>query len=142
MYRCILVVSAAFFALVGTLGRIPTVVQAAGEPRFLNGSEGITNASPCVAEDKELKAADVKLVVYAKGDSVGGAFTYVDKKTWVEDTSDGRHRFTETARDEWSVYLTVDNEAYTIQIDLLKKQIFIKEKEKDQRDLYKVLKAY
>lgn len=94
------------------------------------------------AQEKEFKAANAKLVVYGTGDQVGGAFTYVDKKHWVEDTGDGRHRFTETGRDEWSIYLTVDNDSYTIHIDLLQKQIFITEKDKPRRELYKIMKAY
>ena len=93
-----------------------------------------------VKEEKEMKAATVKLVVYAKKMKVSGAFTQTGKDTWVEDTSDGRHAFTEVGRDEWSIYLK--HHDYDIAIDLYQKKIYIKEKEKERRELYTVLKAF
>lgn len=139
MYQRSFIALASFIAVVALLGPTPIPAQSvASYGKLMNGEWTGT----LLAQTKELKAADVKLVLYSKGKKVSGAFTYVDKKTWVEDNSDGRHRFTETARDEWSVYLDVDNGGYAIQIDLYKKQIFITEKGKNQRELYSVLKAY
>lgn len=139
MFHRSLIALASFLAVVAMLVPTPSPAQSLAGYRKLPSREW---TGALLAQDKELKAADAKLVIYGKAKKIGGAFTYVDKKTWVEDTSDGRHRFTETARDEWSVYLDVDNGSYAIQIDLFKKQIFITEKGKDQRELYKVLKAF
>ncbi len=102
-----------------------------------------TDSSICAQDAKEekvLKAADAKLVIYAKKLKVSGAFTQTGKDTWVEDTYNGRHSFTEVSRDEWSIYLKHND--YDIIIDLYQKKIYITEKEKKRRELYTVLKAF
>jgi hypothetical protein len=105
---------------------------------FLGNDSSVCSQN--VQAQKELKAADAKLVVYAKKMKVSGAFTMTGKDTWVEDTQDGRHSFTEVGRDEWSIYLK--HKDYDIIIDLYQKKIFITEKEKERRELYNVLKAF
>ncbi|GEM_PF-5101164 len=57
-----------------------------------------------------------------------GAFRQVDMMTWAEDGLDGNigiFTFTETARDEWSVYLYDASRQLRLQIDLFLDGVFI-----------------
>lgn len=53
----------------------------------------------------------------------GGAFIQLSATEWVENNKDGRHRFKETHRDEWSVYLKSVDRPVNIQLDLWTEEV-------------------
>lgn len=54
-----------------------------------------------------------------------GAYVQLDATTWVENNGHGLHTFTESARDEWSVYLRATDRANVyVQLDLWTMKIY------------------
>lgn len=71
-----------------------------------------------------------------------GSFIEKNDREWVENNSDGRHTYYETARDEWSVYLKRTDEHYELQLDLHRCGIFFREPtETSWRLLYQIKSA-
>lgn len=52
-----------------------------------------------------------------------GGFVQINKNEWSENNEDGSFIFTETRRDEWSVYLEDANRGVQIKLDLFKNEI-------------------
>lgn len=55
----------------------------------------------------------------------GGYFITNGENTWTEVTVNGRHNFTESQRDDWSVYLRDEGRKISIQLDLWQKKIYL-----------------
>lgn len=84
---------------------------------------------------EKVKGMEVIKVEYATGH-----FMLKEGKTWIEKNKESSDTFTETGRDEWSVYLT--NEQKDIQLDLNLKKVMYNEKGKTLAPLYNITKAY
>ena len=94
----------------------------------------------------ELKAVNVKLVIYAKGDQVGGAFYQTGPGKWTE-YNDHRHEFKVVKKENNSVYLvntsaTSGGTGYEVRLDLTAKKVFQTLGGGPERELYAILKAY
>lgn len=77
------------------------------------------------AHAAEVKGTNVSRVQCKNGDAVKSTFRLnVGTSTWTEDAGvDGHFKWTERARDEWSVYLTDASRGYNLQLDLWTKNV-------------------
>jgi hypothetical protein len=86
----------------------------------------------------------VKLVRYmdAKGNEIGG-FTQQANRRWAEfgPSHSFKFNYTETARDDWSVYLQDNTRGVSIQIDLHTRQVIYSDRTVSRQPLYTVATA-
>ncbi len=80
-------------------------------------------------------------VMTASSGAATAGFRKVDWTTWVEVATDGRERFefTETARDDWSVYLHDPDRELGLQLDLYTKEVKLTH---DQSVLYRIASGH
>ncbi|MGH1352280.1 MAG: hypothetical protein ACRBBN_15935 [Methyloligellaceae bacterium] len=71
----------------------------------------------------------------------GGVFKQTSGRNWVERNRDGKHRFTETQRDDWSVYLLDRSRGVRIQLDLHRREIFYSNGSAPRQVLYRITSA-
>ncbi|MCX4025896.1 hypothetical protein H0A36_22710 [Endozoicomonas sp. SM1973] len=72
-----------------------------------------------------------------------GSFIEKNDRNWVENNSDGRHTYYETARDEWSVYLKRSDNYYDLQLDLHRCGVYFKRpSDANYELLYKIKSAH
>jgi len=87
--------------------------------------------------------SQVKGKQVVKTEFANGYFEFKGGKKW-EEKAKGTNKlidtFKETARDEWSVYLT--NAGKDIRLDLYKKKVMYNEKGKSPFPLYDITRAY
>ncbi len=95
----------------------------------------IASAKTSVPAPSVINGQNVQWVQYSGGRT--GTFCVTGPKQWSEENSDGRHTFTEQARDEWSVYLRRTDGQLTIQLDLHTKDIVLNGNQK----LYRIAKV-
>lgn len=85
----------------------------------------------------QTKGENVNYVQYPNGN-----FKQTSNQTWTEtDPNRNNHIFTETGRDEWSVYMIDRSRDITIQLDLYMKEIYIYYDRPNRRVLYKITKT-
>lgn len=74
----------------------------------------------------------------------GGHFRNTGRGTWTEYAADGRVKFTfsETGRDDWSVYLNDPSRSVQLQIDIHRKWILLGDNGGPKRDFYRIASAY
>ena len=73
-----------------------------------------------------VKGTEATKVEYCAADrAIQGSFVAQPNKQWVEKNNQGQYVFTETGRDEWSVYLNDPTRSVTVQLDLWTKQVKI-----------------
>ena len=71
-----------------------------------------------------------------------GTFLQTDKKEWLERSKEQNKitfKFTETNRDEWSVYLYDPTRNVRLQLDLWTKKIYYSDSNTPRRELYQIL---
>ncbi len=71
----------------------------------------------------------------------GGVFKQTSGRNWVERNRDGQHRFKETQRDDWSVYLLDRSRGVRIQLDLHRREIFYSQDGGPRQMLYRISSA-
>jgi VHL beta domain len=71
----------------------------------------------------------------------GGVFKKKSGRNWVERNKDGVHRFKETHRDDWSVYLFDASRGIRIQLDLHRREIFFSMSGQPRQVLYRISSA-
>lgn len=71
----------------------------------------------------------------------GGVFKKKSGRNWVERNRDGVHRFKETHRDDWSVYLFDASRGIRIQLDLHRREIFFSMNGQPRQILYRISSA-
>jgi hypothetical protein len=71
-------------------------------------------------------------------DYAGGRFEQTAAAAWTEINNDGEYRFSETARDEWSVYLFDEGRALGVQIDLHTSTIYFWTPDVERTALYEI----
>ncbi len=72
----------------------------------------------------------------------GGVFIQRSGRNWVERNRDGTHRFKETHRDAWSVYLLDRSRGVRIQLDLHRREIFYSQDGGPRQVLYRITSAH
>jgi hypothetical protein len=72
---------------------------------------------------------------------IQGAFYKSINAPWIEKNNNGSNTFTETGRDEWSVYLADPGRSMNIQLDLHTKKVMVGQGAQ-RSELYNVTNAY
>ncbi|MBK9759177.1 MAG: RICIN domain-containing protein [Flavobacteriales bacterium] len=83
-----------------------------------------------------IKGHNVGNVGYAE--QGGGRFVRIAPRSWVERNPTGAYNFTETGRDEWSVYLRDEARKISIQLDLYRKKVSMTPDGGGKMDLYNI----
>lgn len=80
----------------------------------------------------------------AGGTAIAGSLRQTDSHTWIEENSiDGKSsfQFTETGRDDWSVYLKDSSRNVSLQLNLFEGAIFYSDAKNPRRQLYTIGRA-
>jgi hypothetical protein len=88
--------------------------------------------------DRDINGRNVKFVEFGTKSKKLGVFTQVSQsKRWEKRDSKGKlSKYSETNRDEWSVYLRDNSRGVNIQLDLWTKKIFYSDKKSKRRQIY------
>jgi TIR domain len=106
-----------------------------------NNSEEEDISDPVDPEPVIVTGYNVTLVKYTNGEvDPAGQFKLVDTKVWEEEsfTNNSNYKFTEEARDEWSVYLYDESRELKIQLDLYTNKVNVDYDSPDWGTLYNI----
>lgn len=107
------------------------------------GLVSFTHAAPAQAQSQRTTQQDVNGYNVTRANHSGGSFRESGNGRWTEYNANGRatYRFTETGRDEWSVYLNAPSRNVQLQIDIHRKWITYGANGGSKSDLYRITTA-
>lgn len=99
------------------------------------------DCSAISANPPSISLIDVNRADYGSNGQKLGTFHQMTATTWKEVNAEGPHHFTETGRDEWSVYLRDDSRGLNIQLDIYTKKVMYSDDNGNAFELYEIMNS-